>query len=381
MNILIVIYEFPPVGGGAGKAVMNFCKSYNNHENSIDVVTSSSEAYEEFTLGFANIYTVPVKRRSVHETGLYGMLIFLLRAYLRIKKLQKEKKYDLIHYYLSIPTGILSLLLNKSIPYIISLRGGDVPGYNPGQFQILHRLLLPVNKRIWKKAAAVITVSDDLGKKAQKSYKQLKHTVIHNGVDINLFYPDEHKKSKNKITLLCVTRLVPWKGVDTLLKAMSKITHIDCELIIVGTGPFEKKLLRMHKSLKLEGKVDFIGYIPHNELRHWYNKSDIFVLPSNGDSFGNVFCEAMACGLPVIAAACGGVQEFVVEGENGYLVEPNNSNMLAEKIKYLAVNKEIRLRMLKANVVKMKELFSWEAVCKKQTDVYDEILKGKIIKK
>lgn len=378
MNILIVIYEFPPAGGGAGKAVMNFCKVLNNCNYSIDIVTSRSDKYEYFLMSSTNVYSVPIKRKGIHETGPFGMLEFIIRAFFKIKLLQKKIKYDLIHYYFSIPTGVLSLFLNKKIPYIVSLRGGDVPGYNPGEFQIAHRLLLPINKLIWKNARCVIALSDDLGKKAKKNYKNLEYSVIYNGVDCEIFYPEKNKqKTRDATTLISVSRLVQWKGLDFLLSAMSKLKDFNCELLIIGTGTYEYKLKEKRDALNLHGVVRFIGPVKHEELRNWYNSADIFVLPSLGDSFGQVFCEAMACGLPIIAASCGGVPEFVENDRNGYLVTPRNTNELVEKIKFLIINKKKRKEISILNALKMKNYFSWKTVCEDYLKTYNQVINKK----
>ncbi len=374
MRVLIVNYEFPPVGGGAGRASWHLCQELANTGICVDVVTSHGDRNLYYLMEGAHIHSLKVHRKSVHQTGIRGMSEFLIRAFFLIRRLVRENRYDLIHYFFSIPTGLLSFFVGRSVPFIVSLRGGDVPGYNPGELQAMHRFLAPVNRLIWRKADAVVALSNDLGKFAKQIEPTLKYQVIYNGVDINRFRPLKNTKTANtRLRILSVGRLLKCKGIQYLLEAFSQLEKDKYRLYIVGTGYFEESLKKKTALLKLQDSVTFLGALEHNELSLIYNQADIFVLPSYGDSFGQVFTEAMACGLPIIAARSGGVQEFVENGVNGFLVPPKDAKSIADAICRLASSPDLQNKMGQNNIQKVKSQFRWDAVAGQYADVYKHI--------
>ncbi|OQX26334.1 MAG: hypothetical protein BWK80_10970 [Desulfobacteraceae bacterium IS3] len=377
MRILIVNYEFPPVGGGAGRASRHLCQELGSIGIHADVVTSQGEKYLQYRFAEGWVYSLPVHRRSVHETGMRGMLEFLIRAFFLIRKLIRKNSYDLIHYFFSVPTGLLSFFVGGSLPFIVSLRGGDVPGYNPGELQTLHKILTPVNRLIWRKADAVVALSHDLGGFAAQTEPKLKYSVIYNGVDTDFFQPLSLAKNTNlPVRILTVGRLLECKGIQYLLEAVSELRKkSNIHLFIAGTGYFEEKLKKKTALLNLHDSVTFLGSVSHDDLLRLYNEADIFVLPSYGDSFGQVFTEAMACGLPVVAARSGGVQEFVAEGVNGLFVPPKNVESLAAVIDRLVLSPELRVKIGRNNVWKVKSQFGWNAVARQYADIYKHVLK------
>ncbi len=374
MRVLIVNYEFPPVGGGAGRASWHLCQELANTGICVDVVTSHGDRNLYYLMEGAHIHSLKVHRKSVHQTGIRGMSEFLIRAFFLIRRLVRENRYDLIHYFFSVPTGLLSFFVGRSLPFIVSLRGGDVPGYNPGEFQAMHRLLAPVNRLIWRNADAVVALSDDLGKFAKRTEPKLKYNVICNGVDTNFFQPFSGAKNADSyVRILSVARLLEWKGIQYLLEALSQLKEYKFHLVIVGTGNFEKELKDRTALLNLQDSVTFTGPVDHNKLPRIYNQADIFVLPSYGDSFGQVFTEAMACGLPIIAAQSGGVQEFVENGVNGFLVPPKDAKSIADAICRLASSPDLQNKMGQNNIQKVKSQFRWNAVAGQYADVYKHI--------
>ena len=112
------------------------------------------------------VYTVPSLRKGIHDCGIRGALTYLFYAYFKMLKLFRYKKYDIIHYYFSLPTAFLSVLPGKHrrVPYIISLRGSDVPNYDiyNKKLELLHKFCLPLTKLIWNRAKAVIAVTTSL---------------------------------------------------------------------------------------------------------------------------------------------------------------------------------------------------------------------------
>ena len=133
MKILMLNYEFPPLGGGAANACFHFLKELTKIKNlKIDLITSSTFSFkkEKFSSNI-NIYYLNIgkNKRNLHFQTSKDLFFYSLRAYFFAKKLIKKNNYNLIHAWFGIPSGLIAFLLKK--PYIVSLRGSDVPFYNP----------------------------------------------------------------------------------------------------------------------------------------------------------------------------------------------------------------------------------------------------------
>jgi len=375
MKILMLNYEFPPLGGGAGRATLNIARELVKSGNEVDILTSSYEkkATDEVVDGI-NIYRVFSKRKGIHECGFLGMLSYVIFGFFKFRKLVKNKKYDVIHAFFSIPTGIITFLGKKiyGLNYIVSLRGSDVPDYDQYEFNVMHKFLKPLNRRIWKNAHSVVVLSKNLAEIASKTEPKLHYKVIYNGIDMSVFRPMNVKKTDECIQLICVSRLLKRKGIQYLLYALSKLRYPNLKLLIVGTGNYGEELRRLTSKLDLSERVSFHNYCKNEDLPELYNRSDIFVLPSLTESFGLVFLEAMACGLPIIATRTGGIPEIVENGENGILVEPGEIDELKNALDRLISDKELRQKMSRNNLLRVRE-FSWEKIANQYLEEYKNV--------
>lgn len=215
-----------------------------------------------------------------------------------------------------------------------------------------------------------------------------KMKIVTGGVDIKRFKPvsisrklelrEKFKLPADKIIIVSSCRLVSFKGIDYVLRAISKSKIKDSvHYLLIGDGPEKEKIMRLVNRLGLQNIVTMAGEIPINSIHHYYQLSDIYchtpILKRNfvlGGSYihtetmGRSFCEAMSVGLPIITTNVGGVPEVVKDGENGILVPAKNVRSLREKIEFLVLNKSERQKMGSQGVEIAKD-FSWETVLEK----------------
>jgi glycosyltransferase involved in cell wall biosynthesis len=145
-------------------------------------------------------------------------------------------------------------------------------------------------------------------------------------------------------------------------------------LRIAGSGAFEADLRRQVSRNQMGNQVTFAGLVAHENLPSEYRGADIFVLPSRGDSFGQVFTEAMACGLPIIACRARATPEVVADGKGGQLVEPGDVPALAAAIQNLSTNVAARRDMSAFNRQLAVDAFSWHSVASRYTEIYQSVL-------
>jgi len=192
------------------------------------------------------------------------------------------------------------------IPYIVSLRGGDVPGFRPYDFWLYHRIAVPFLHIIWHGAAAVVANSKGLRDLATAFDSTVEIEIIPNGVDEARFWMPERRWSSPRI--LSVGRIVHQKGLDLALGALAGLKHLPWDWRIAGDGPdlphLEARLI--HEGL--QERVRFLGWRRADELVQEYQTASMFVFPSRHEGMPNALLEAMASGLPVIASRIAGTR-------------------------------------------------------------------------
>lgn len=379
MRVLLLNYEYPPVGGGAGYATANIARSLVEMGVDAEVLTSriNGEKDGEVVDGVP-IHRVRSWRVNIHDCGLRGAYTYVMAAALKRRRLHAERGYDLEHFFFSMPTGLLTLVpgANPAVPYIVSLRGSDVPGYDPfnRKVEMIHALLKPVTRRIWNRASKVVALSNALAETAAETAPDLDIEIIPNGIDTEQFSPPERRSSRSSIRLVTVARLLERKGIQTILEACAKPTLLPVTLQIIGTGPYEEELRSMVEWLGLGDRVEFLGYVPNEDLPRYYRKSDIFVLPSETESFGLVFAEAMSCGLPIAASDVGGIPETVRHGIDGLLCPPGDPAKLRENLIQLMSSSETRKEISDSQRQRILDHYPWEHIAARYADVYREVL-------
>jgi glycosyltransferase involved in cell wall biosynthesis len=197
--------------------------------------------------------------------------------------------------------------------------------------------------------------------------------VLANGVNSLVFSPAEDWPRDDGY-LLFVGRLVPQKGVDTLLLALSVLLRRcpEMRLVIAGDGFFDLFLRRLSRHLGLPDRVDFVGWRTGPPLVKLYQRAQVVVVPSHYEPFGIVALEAMACARPVVASRVGGLGEILEHGVQGFLFTDGDYLDLARRLASLALDPELRLRMGRAARRRAME-FSWDLIARRLIALYREI--------
>lgn len=374
MKVLFFNYEYPPLGGGAGNATSYILKEFSQIPDlRVDLITSAVDnKFSSEKIGNnITIHKLPIgdKTTNLHYQSQFNLLRYTWKAYIYSKKLVKKNKYNLSHSFFGIPCGFVSLILKwqHKIPYIISLRGADVPGYSD-RFPLIYFLLKPLIKLIWSQSISVVSNSQGLKDLALESKPNQKIEIIFNGIDTNEFTPAENKANE-EFTILCVSRITERKGIKYLIEAIKLMEKENIKLIIAGEGDRKIELEKLAKDLHLENKIAFLGRVEHSQITRLYQKADVFILPSLNEGMSNTMLEALASGLPLIATATGGTKELVTNGKNGFIIKMENAKDITEKIRLLATNSELQEKMSLASRKKALTL-SWKNVAMQYHKIY-----------
>ena len=365
MKVLMLNYEYPPVGGGTANANRYLLKELDRKGVEIDLVTSSPGEYsEEDFSDKTSIYRVDVGKEDMSYWRETELMLYMLKGGIKAKRLDMKKDYDVIHAWTGFPSGLMARLLRQD--YIVALRGSDVPGYS-SRFSKIYPFLKPVIRDVWRKAEEVIPNSTDLRELAQKTL-QTDMKVIENGVDTEKFSPKFETGQELKV--ITVARLVERKRVQDVIKA---VKDLDVKLEIVGGGPEIKNLRNLVDSLDIDQKVSFKGHLEHDMLPELYKNSDIFVLPSLNEGMSNTVLEAIASGLPIVVTDTGGAN-VLVDG-NGLVVSSKSPEEVRDALsKYIGDSERIKKEGRRSR--ELAEQRSWKRIAEEYKEVYEEVADG-----
>ncbi|MGQ9610268.1 MAG: glycosyltransferase family 4 protein [bacterium] len=377
MRILMINYEFPPIGGGGGNVTYYISKNLASLGHDVHVVTSSFKSLpkEEKIEGF-HVHRVPVLRKSPNVCGIHEMLTYVVSASIFCIKFAKKFQPDIVHVFFGIPSGPVAYILKKlyNIPYVLFLGGRDVPRPHPDPpiYRLLYGLLMSPIKSIWANAKVVVACSKGLKDLALKTDAKANIKVIPDGVDLKKFCPIVKEISSKPVRILAIGRLIPRKGFDYLIRSLPNVmenSKKDFCVEIVGDGPQLSELMQLARKINVDEKIVFSGSVPYDKLADKYQQADIFVLSSLAEGMPLVVLEAMASGLPIIATKVQGIDELVIDGLNGYLFSPLDYNALSRHLIYMIDNEEKRISMGKESLKIIKK-YDWSYITEQYLSLY-----------
>jgi glycosyltransferase involved in cell wall biosynthesis len=354
MRVLVLNYEFPPLGGGASPVSYEISKGYVKLGHSVSVVTMGYKGLKKHeVLDGIDVYRVPCLRSKKEICHPWEQLTYIISAKKFLRKHLKENKYDVCHCHFIIPTGVVALWVKKKfgIEYIITSHGSDVLGYNNKRsFKYIYPLVKNQWKEIVREAKVVICPSEFLKGKIKNLTKEGNLKVIPNGIDTNKFKP---MKKENKI--LIVARLFENKGVQDVLDALKGMDLKGWKIDIVGDGPYSNFLKKKCIANGLSNIVEFHGWVENNstQMKNLYGKAKIFISASWFENMSIVLLEALSAGCNVIATNVGGNPEVV--SKEG-LFEVGNIERLKEKL---------RVAMFEKSISSNLRRFDWNEIVKK----------------
>lgn len=382
MRILIVNYEFPPLGGGGANATRYLARELVRRGHTLDVLTSRCFGLSaQETVDGATVYRVPVWRRRIDFCSVREMATFLASALPKAVALAMRHRYDLVHVCFGVPCGPIGWLLKRThgLPYLIRMGGGDIPGFKPYGYARHYRWAAPIVKYLWGDADALVVVSADLEERVRRIHPSVTPLVIPNGVDLDEFSPARRPTAAGPVTILTVSRLISRKRVDVLLTATVRLkarTAVPFRIDIVGDGVDRPFLESLTDTLGLRDLVRFRGTVRHDELPDVYRSGDIFVLTSLAEGMPNVLLEALATGLPLVATDTGGSLELIIPEVNGFIVPKEDPEALARVLQRLLEDPALRAASGRKSRAHAQQ-FSWAAVAARTEDLYERIVRRK----
>lgn len=275
------------------------------------------------------------------EANNVKKILFFARALGKIKKEFKNNKPDIVHMHMSYKGSFTrKFMLHKlckrnGIPDIIHLHGSEFKKWfddaDDNKKELIRTLL--------KESAGFIVLGDKWNRAVKEIEPTTKTVVVSNTVHI----PGYTVQWKQPFTVLFMGVLIKRKGVADLINAVNllkKEERLDnVRFVIAGSGAEEVELKAMSTHLGLDDNIHFAGWTEGEKKEQLFRESQLLVLPSYNEGLPIAILEAISCGMPVIATNVGDISSSVVDGENGYLIEPGDVKALANAIYKLISDK------------------------------------------
>lgn len=381
LNILVLCYEYPPIGGGGGVGAQQYAEAWAAKGHRVTVLTSHAPGFprRETTRGVAivRVRTVGKKDRAT-STGL-SMLAYLVCGSLHLLRHRRAlATINVVNTHFVVPTGPLGWIAARLLrrPHVLTIIGGDI--YDPTKRSSPHRhwALRIVNRWLMNSAQRVIAISSDTRGRAELHYGvQRPIQVINYGFDPPRdWQPPKRAKDRGSYRLIAVGRLIERKGFTHLIRALA-ILPPDVKLTIVGDGRLEKSLRTQARTLGLNGRIEWLGFQPRERIYEHLGRADCFVLSSLHEGLGIVVQEAMYAGLPIVATNIGGQVDLITEERNGVLVPVGDPQALASAIHRLYEDRELGTAIAAQNRRDIERYFI-EHNAEEYVDIFRELARG-----
>ena len=322
MKILVLIHEYPPVGGGGGRVAQDICHGIVERGHEVTVLTAYLDGLskEEIVDGI-RVLRIPSLRREAFRADLRAMGSYVLSGLWAGYHLIKRWQPDLIHVHFAVPAGALAWMLSKltGLPYVMTVHLGDVPGGVPEKTDAWFKWVKPFTYPIWRDAKRVIAVGRFTRQLALKHYKR-EIDVIPNGVDVDRLRPAEIR-IQDPPRIVFAGRMMEQKNPLQIVQTLAELKDLPWQCVMLGDGPLMPDIRQAIAEHGLQERFTLPGWVTPEEVLDWFGKSDILFMPSLSEGMPVVGVQALAKGLAFVVSDIGGFVDLVENGKNGYMVK------------------------------------------------------------
>ncbi|MFN8384195.1 MAG: glycosyltransferase family 4 protein [Anaerolineales bacterium] len=376
MRILTVIYEFPPIGGGGGRAAYDICKEMVARGHDVTVLTAHMQGLPfQDTEDGIRVMRISSLRTEPFRATFFTMLAYVLAGLWAGLRFIFIHRPDIIHTHFAVPSGALAWALSvlTGIPYVLTAHLGDVPGGVPEKTGKWFRWLEPFTKPIWKRAKKVVAVSEFTRQLALKHYS-VNVQVIPNGADVQHLIPAELKQN-HPPQLVFAGRFVYQKNPLTIVKVLSQLKDLEWTCSMLGDGPMFGDVKKEIAKQGMSDRFNLTGWVTPEDVLTQFAKSDILFMPSFSEGLPVVGVQALASGLSIVSSRIGGFLDLVDHEKNGYLIEVHDVDAFSRSLRILLSSPETLLKFRRASIEKSRD-FDIQKVVDKYQSIFQNVITG-----
>ena len=376
MRILVLNYEFPPVGGGGGRTAATLCAALAERDHELKVITSMApNLARSETLDGYQVLRVQAGRRSHFRASFASMAGFVAGALLPAIRMARSWRPDVIHAHFAVPTGVLAFPLSKitRIPYVLTVHLGDVPGGVPQKTDRWFRFVFPFTPPIWKGASNVVAVSKHTKALALRHYA-VDIEVIPNGVQLR---SGAAKQVSDPPRLIFAGRFQSQKNLPMLVELLAKVRDMPWQCELLGDGPDRHIVEELIHSHDLGSRVNLLGWVDGAVVEERLEASDLLLLTSRSEGFPVIGVQALASGLAIVASSVGGLPELVEGDVNGRLCAADDMDCFEQALRWCLEDRGRLMEMKKASRARA-ERFEIRKIAEQYEDVFEEAVQREV---
>ena len=339
MKILVLIHEFPPVGGGGGQAAQDICHGMVARGHEVTVLTAHlKDLPKEEVVDGMHVLRLPSFRREAFRADLKAMGGYVLSGLWAGFRYAKRWQPDVIHVHFAVPAGVLAWVLSKltGIPYVMTVHLGDVPGGVPEKTGAWFKRILPFTHPVWRSAKRIVAVSEFTRQLALRHY-QREIMVIPNGVDLGRLRPPDIRLQEPP-RIVFAGRLMAQKNPLQIVHTLAELKDLPWQCVLIGDGPLMPELRQAIVEHGLQERFTLPGWVTPDEVLEWFGKSDILFMPSLSEGLPVVGVKALAKGLAFVVSDIGGFVDLVEEGVNGFMIDKGKSSRYGTALQSLLLS-------------------------------------------
>ncbi len=375
VRILVVNYEYPPVGGGGGRVAAQVAGELARRGHEVRVQTSrTGDLPARQMASGVDIRRVFSFRRKADTCTVPEMAGYVLSNAWPVWQAARSWRPDVMHVHFAVPTGPVAWLAHRftGIPYVLTAHLGDVPGGAPEQTDHLFRVVKPFTGMIWRDAAAVTAVSTHVAKLARDAYG-LEPRVILNGIAARATAPPE-PTADGVLRLLFVGRMSVQKNPVFLAPVLGALRGRPWRAVFLGDGPLRDELRRELARAGVADRCDLRGWADESEVQAELGRSDLLLMPSLSEGLPVAAIEAAARGLALCGSAIPGLADVLEDGVNGWSCAVNDQ---AAWVRALAQAMDDRdaLRRRQESSLRLAAKFDLREI----VDAYEETLSRAVV--
>ena len=372
MKILVLIHEFPPVGGGGGRVAYDICRGLVERGHEIAILTAHIKGLrKEEDVDGMRVLRLPSFRREAFRADLIAMGVYVLSGLWAGYRYIKHWQPDVIHVHFAVPAGVLAWVLSKltGVPYVLTAHLGDVPGGVPEKTGGWFKWVLPFTHPVWRDAKRAVAVSKYTRQLALKHYKR-EIDVIPNGVDLYRLRPARIQVN-DPPRIVFAGRFVPQKNPVQIVSTLAELKDLPWQCVLLGDGPLKLNVKQLIAKQGLDKRFTLPGWVTPEEVLRWFDKSDILFMPSLSEGLPVAGVQALAKGLAIIASKIGGFVDLVDEGQNGFLVDSYQSHGFTTVLRQL-LSYKTEIKRFRETSLQKAIYFDIERVVEQYEDIFRE---------
>ncbi len=374
MRILVLVHEYPPIGGGGGRVAQELCEGMAARGHQVQVLTAHwGDLPQEENKTNLTIQRLRSGRKQSFRAGMGAMLGYVLACLPAGLRLVKKWRPDLIHVHFAVPAGAAAWLLNRlsGVPYVLTAHLGDVPGGVPEKTSRWFRWVMPFTPPIWKGAAQVAAVSEFTRSLALKQYP-VNVQVVPNGVDLQQVKPQKIQAGSPP-QIVFAGRFVEQKNPLQIVRSLGALQDLPWHCTLIGDGALRPQMEAEITRLGMQERFTLTGWVAPEEVLNHFALSDILFMPSRSEGLPVVGVQALAMGLALVLGRAGGNIELVEDGANGYLIDSDDQAGFVRSLRSLLGN-PAHLQTMRENSRTMAKQFDLEHILNRYETIFKEVI-------